>query len=181
VPSIDELLEITQETPREVAEEASADDTDTHIESPSEESSEEPSETESLEVTEEVSADSVDDLLESIVVEGEVTETADDLPKEVLDDLEKVANDIDEMVVEDPAEAVESEVNDVDALLAEVGGAESEKEPEVVEKSKESSDPDDILDELQKAQNLGQEIENLIDIEQDLDAPLINEVDKKEN
>ncbi len=172
VPSVDELLEVTQKT-------ASADDL--LDEQPEEESSNEPGENESLEITEEVSADSVDDLLESIGVAEEgkesTTDTTDDLPKEVLEDLERVANEIDEMAVEEPSKAEESEVDDIDALLAET--ATDAAGVEVVKTSEEAGDPDDILDELQKAQDLGQEIENLIEMEEDLEAPLIEDVDKK--
>ncbi len=169
VPSVDELLEVTQKI---------ASDDDLLDEQPEEESSNESGENESLEITEEVSADSVDDLLESIGVAEEgkesTTDTTDDLPKEVLDDLERVANEIDEMAVEVPGKTEEREVDDIDALLAETAA-----EVEAVETNEEAGDPDDILDELQKAQDLGQEIENLIEMEEDLEAPLIEDVDNK--
>lgn len=181
-PTTNEPIESAEEEPSSAVTEV-ADEVPSVDEQPEEESSNDPSKNEPLEIIEEVSADSVDDLLESIGVAEEgkesISDTTDDLSKEVLDDLERVAIEIDEMVVEEPSKTEESKVDDIDALLAETATDAVVEEVETVETSEEASDPDDILDELQKAQDLGQEIENLIEKEENIDAPITEDVDKQ--
>ncbi len=169
-----ELIEIEEEEPVH----ETTPDTSTETSAP-EESIETENEisnkSESLKTAEEAdepATDSVDDLLESIGIPAEEgADTDDELSNEVLDDLDKVAHEIDELVVEEPEETPESEIDDIDALLEE---SSTHPEPEASEES-----ADDIIVELQKAQEIGQEIENLIDKEQELDIPS-TEDDKKE-
>ncbi len=168
---VDELLEIEEEKPVHDAPpdkpaEVCSQEEPLEIEN-------EASESELLEISDEPATDSVDDLLESIGVPAEEgTGTDDELPKEVLEDLDKVAHEIDELVVEEPEETRESEIDDIDALLE---ASSPHLEPEASEES-----ADGIIDELQKAQEIGQEIEDLIGKEQDLDIPLTEDNEKKD-
>ncbi len=138
------------------------------------------SESESLEIVDdtdesEPAADSVDELLESIQVPVEEEgDRGDEISEEVLEDLDKVAHEIDELVIEEREETPEPEadVDDIDTLL-EASSTQTQSEA-----SKEPTD--DLIDELQKAQDLGQEIENLIDMEQNLDAPSTEDDGKKD-
>lgn len=164
--AVDELLEIEEEKP--------VHNTPTEVspqEEPLETGNEASSESESLEILEEAdepATDSVDELLESIGMPAkEEANRGDELSKEVLEGLDKVAHEIDEMVIEEPEETPESDINVLEASSTHI-------ETEVSEES-----ADDIIDELQKAQDLGQEIENLIDMEQDLDTPATEDNKKK--
>ncbi len=172
-----ELLEVEEEQP------AHGITPDRPIDATSSEASletenETPSESESLEIvddTDEPAADSVDELLESIQTSVEDEGDRDDeISEEVLEDLDKVAHEIDELVIEETEETPElgTDVDDIDTLIE---ASSTHTQPEV---SKEHTD--DLIDELQKAQDLGQEIENLIDMEQNLDAPSTEDDGKKD-
>ena len=86
----------------------------------------------------------------------------DQLSDDEIDELEQVATQIEDMVVDaseveqvskpEPKPEMEFDVDDIDALLAAAVEASEEVE--------ESPDPDDILDQIQKGQNPGQEIDD---------------------
>lgn len=101
----------------------------------------------------------------------------DSLPEDVMSELEQVASQIDDLVVETPEEEPapkpppepepEFDVDDIDALLAAA--------VEIPAEIEENPNPDDILDELQEAQDLGQSIEDMIDEAQNSDNPVVEQ------
>lgn len=131
-----------------------------------------------------MTVDSINELLNSVEHPEEepvtdetdqesVEPEVDELPENVLDELEEVASQIDGMAINEVDQASENvtAVDDIDELLASVAEVKPVETAEPAVEVNETPDPDEILEELQKAQALGQEIDELIDQTQVIDDP----------